>query len=85
MDNIKRYVDWTEIDWDGNLSLNYRCFRKHFTKKGYVSVGIGEFTNIVYSYGANSQSSGSSTRWRKDGTISEQDAMNMVDKNKGKF
>lgn len=76
------YENWTEIDWDGNPDLKYRCWRKSFGF-GYVSVGIGEFKLIVYSYGANSDRSCSSTRWRNTGTISEQEAMDLVDKNKG--
>ena len=79
-----QYPDWTLIDWDGNRELGYKCYRKSF-KRGYVSVGVGEFTNIVYSYGANSIYSMSSTRWRKDGNITEQEAMNTVDQNNGKY
>lgn len=79
-----RYNDWTIIDWDGNKSLGYKCYRKSFGR-GHVSVGIGEFTHIVYSYGASSDNSLSSTRWRENGNISEQDAMAIVDKNKGHY
>lgn len=78
------YKEWTEIDWDGNASLGYKCFRKSF-RNGHVSVGIGNFQLIVYSYGANSENSRSSTRWRKDGAISEKEAMLMVDRNKGLY
>jgi len=80
----KFYKDWTLIPWDGNLSLNLECYRKSFSSKGHVSVGVGEFTSIVYSYGANSQYSMSSTRWRADGNLIESEAMELVDKNKGK-
>jgi hypothetical protein len=76
--------EWTLIDWDGNTELGYKCYRKSFGK-GHVSVGIGEFTTIVYSYGANSNSSMSSTRWRETGNISEQKAMEIVDRNYGKY
>ena len=78
-----KYTNWTLIDWDGNTELGYKCWRKTFGK-GHVSVGVGEFTNIVYSYGKSSQDSMSSTRWRKDGNISEEEAMALVDKNNGK-
>lgn len=82
--NIINNKTWVEVEWDGNKSLGYKCLRKKFGH-GYVSVGIGDFELIVYSYGANSDISGSSTRWRKDGAISEIEAMEMIDKNKGKF
>ena len=78
-----KYKEWTEIEWDGNRELKYRCFRKSFPY-GHVSVGIGEFTTIVYSYGANSGYSMSSTRWRNNGNISEVEAMKIVDENNGK-
>lgn len=77
-----KYEQWTRIPWDGNTELGYECYRKSFGH-GHVSVGIGDFTYIVYSYGPNSDSSLSSTRWRKDGNITEQEAMDLVDKNKG--
>jgi hypothetical protein len=79
-----KYTDWTLIDWDGNTALGYKCWRKSFGK-GHVSVGVGEFQTICYSYGANSGDSLSSTRWRKDGVISEQDAMDAIDKDGGKY
>ena len=78
-----KYTEWTLIDWDGNLDLGYKCYRKSFGR-GQVSVGVGEFTTIVYSYGANSDESMSSTRWRKDGNLTESEAMKMVDANNGK-
>lgn len=79
-----KYTNWTIIDWDGNTSLGYKCYRKSFGK-GHVSVGIGDFDLIVYSYGANSEDSLSSTRWRPNGVaISEQEVMSIVDKNHGK-
>lgn len=77
------YKNWTKIDWDGNTALGFKCFRKNFGK-GHVSVGIGEFTTIVFSYGNNSGNSMSSTRWRENGNITEQEAMDLVDLNKGK-
>ena len=79
----EKYSEWTLIDWDGNRELGYKCYRKSFGG-GHVSVGVGIFTSIVYSYGANSEDSMSSTRWRENGTISEDDAMRMIDKNNGK-
>ena len=77
------YKEWTKIQWDVNTELGYECYRKSFGR-GYVSVGIGEFDLIVYSYGNNSENSMSSTRNRAKGLISEQEAMNLVDSNKGK-
>ena len=80
-----KYKNWTIIDWDGNPELNLKCWRKSF-RNGHVSVGIGSFYNIVYSYGANSDNSLSSTRWRKDNEhISEVDAMILVDKLNGYY
>ena len=84
MTKKKKYNRWTKIKWDGNPALNLMCYRKSF-RNGHVSVGIGEFTNIVYSYGANSDYSGSSTRWRENGAISEKEAMKLVDKKDGCF
>ena len=77
------YTNWTLIDWDGNTQLGYKCYRKSFGT-GHVSVGVGVFTTIVYSYGANSGYSMSSTRWRESGNITEDEAMKMVDANNGK-
>jgi hypothetical protein len=77
-----KYNDWTLIDWDGNTTLGYKCWRKSFGR-GHVSVGVGNFDLIVYSHGANSDESLSSTRWRKNGNISENDAMKIVDANGG--
>jgi hypothetical protein len=78
----RKYKTWTLIDWDGNLSLKYKCWRKSFGR-GHVSVGVGNFQTIVYSYGANSDDSLNSTRWSKTHIQTEQEAMDMVDKNKG--
>lgn len=79
----KRYNKWTLIDWDGNPALKLKCWRKSFGR-GYVSIGVGKFDLIAYSYGANSDDSCSSTRWRAGGTITEHEAMAIVDANKGK-
>lgn len=73
--------NWTKVPW-GNPDLNHWCWRKSF-RRGHVSVGIGEFTLIVFSYGTNSPDSFSSTRWRKWGCITEEEAMRLVDKNNG--
>ncbi len=73
-----KYKEWTLIDWDGNPALHLKCWRKSFFN-GHVSVGVGEFTSIVYSYGPNSDFSHSGTRWRRGATISEEVAMQMVD------
>lgn len=80
---MKKYKDWTKINWDGNRSLKLKCWRKSFGR-GHVSVGIGDFFLICYSYGANSDFSCSSTRERPNGDMSVQDAMKMVDRFKGK-
>ncbi len=77
-----KYKDWTLIDWDGNTELNYKCYRKSF-RNGCVSVGVGNFHNIVFSFGANSDYSMSSTRWNTDSIQTEKEAMQMVDSNDG--
>ena len=77
---------WELIDWDGNKELGYKCWRKHFGSRGHVSIGVGEFKHIVYSYGANSGDSLSSTRWREEGPEqTEEEAKAMVDENKGYY
>lgn len=78
------YKDWTLIDWDGNRELKHKCWRKSF-RNGYVSVGVDDFTHVVFSYGANSDNSFSSTRWR-DGIpfLTEKEAMDIVDMTNGK-
>jgi hypothetical protein len=82
---MKRYPQWTLIDWDGNPALHLKCWRKSFGR-GHVSVGVGKFQNIVYSHGANSEDSLSSTRWRPDGKHqTEKEAMAMVDRNHGYY
>ena len=73
-----KYKDWTLIQWWGNPSLGYECYIKSFGR-GHVSVGVGEFNNIVFSHGANSDESMSDTRWTEDGIISEAEAMIWVD------
>lgn len=75
---------WKRIPWDGNTSLGYYCYRKKFGR-GHVSVGIGEFDLVVFSYGKDSDDSYSSTRWDYDRpAISPEEAMRMVDAGKGK-
>jgi hypothetical protein len=74
---------WELIPWDGNPELGLFCWRKRFGR-GHVSVGVGAFTSIVYSYGANSDDSISSTRWRPDRPLTEAEAMALVDAAKGK-
>ena len=81
----KTYKGWKVVKWDGNPALKLTCWRKTFGR-GHVSVGVGDFKNIVYSYGANSDSSLSGTRardhyGRPDQT--EYAAMDMVDRNHG--
>ena len=78
-----KYKEWTLIDWDGNPELKLKCWRKSF-RNGHVSVGVGEFLTVVYSFGANSDFSMSSTRWNYDANpISEEDMKQFVDKCKG--
>ena len=79
MSTKTNYSEWTLIDWDGNPSLKLKCWRKSFGR-GHVSVGAGDFLSVVFSHGANSVSSMSSTRWNYDKTpISEQEMMKWVD------
>jgi hypothetical protein len=75
---------WTLIDWDGNPDLHYKCWRKSFGG-GHVSVGVGEFLNVVYSYGPNSHRSLSSTRWNYGNPLlTPEQVMAAVDLNDGK-
>ena len=76
--------DWQLIEWDGNPELKLQCWRKKFGR-GHVSVGVGDFLNVTYSYGANSDDSCSSTRWRVDRIISEKEMMDFVDSIGGKW
>ena len=80
------YDTWTLIDWDGNPDLHLKCWRKSFGK-GHVSVGVGKFDLIVYSYGPNSSSSMSGTRSRMLAygrpDLTPEQAMAIVDRNKG--
>lgn len=69
---------WKRIPWDGNPELGYECWRKKFGH-GHVSVGIGDFLHVGHSFGRASEFSFSSTRWRRDGPISEEQAMAEVD------
>lgn len=82
--NATKYNDWTLIKWDGNRDLNYKCYRKSFGR-GHVSIGVGEFKSIVYSYGNNSEDSMSSTRFRQSGILTPEQAMKIVDENNGKY
>lgn len=72
-----KYTNWTLIDWDGNASLNLKCWRKSFNK-GHVSIGVGDFRSIVYSHGPNSEESMSGYR-----THSCEESMKIVDRNRG--
>lgn len=76
---------WMLIDWDGNRSLHYKCWRKKFGR-GHVSVGVGEFTHVSFDYGANSDDSYGRSRWDDKGTLllSEIEAMAAVDRGNGK-
>lgn len=77
--------NWQRIPWDGNPELGYYCWRKRFGK-GHVSVGIGDFLHVGFSYGADSDDSFSSTRWTGPSTppLTEEEAMRRVDLNGGK-
>lgn len=82
-----KYEKWTLVDWDGNPEQNYQCLRKSF-RGGHVSIGIGEFKSIVYSYGPNHKDSMSSTRSRISQNMPDltmDQAMNLVDSNNGKY
>lgn len=80
---MPKYKDWTLINWDGNPALKLKCWRKSFGH-GHVSVGVGEFQNVVYSFGPDSDRSFSSTRWDYDRpVISEEDMMEQVDRCRG--
>jgi hypothetical protein len=80
-----KYKEWTRIPWDGNPALKLECWRKSF-RHGHVSVGIGKFLNIVYSYGPDHDDSMCGTRWNYDKPpISEEKAMKMVDHFKGVY
>lgn len=82
---MKPTNNWELISWDGNKELGFMCWRKKF-RHGHVSVGVGEFLSIVYSYGSNSDNSCSSTRWNYEKPVlTEQEAMSMVDRNNGFF
>lgn len=75
-----KYSVWTLIDWDGNHALGFKCWRKSFGR-GHVSVGVGEFRSVVYSYGPDSDDSISSIR----GVLTEQEAMTLVDSTRGRY
>jgi hypothetical protein len=77
-------IKWELMEWDGNHELKLQCYRKKFGR-GNVSIGVGEFKTIVYSYGANSEDSLSGTRWRAEGDITVEQAMDIVDRNNGKY
>lgn len=72
---------WERIPWDGNPDLGLFCWRKKFGR-GHISVGIGEFYSVVYSFGANSDDSFSSTRARAAGEAhcTEEETMREVDR-----
>lgn len=69
-----KFKNWTRDD----SVPNYPRWVKSFGG-GQVSVGIGDNLTVTFSYGANSDFSMSSTRWRKDRIISEKDMMDFVD------
>ena len=70
--------EWELIDWDGNPALGLKCYRKKFGR-GHVSVGVGEYTTITYSFGRDSDHSFSDTRRRPKSAITEQQAMELVE------
>jgi hypothetical protein len=71
-------MNWELTTWDGNKSLNFSCWRKKFGR-GHVSVGIGDFYSVTYSFGPNSDFSCSSTRWRKDRILEPSECMAIID------
>ena len=80
-----KYENWTLIDWDGTIDLKHKCWRKSFGK-GHVSIGINDFLLVVYSYGANSENSLSSTRWNyENNPITEEEMKVIIDRNNGKY
>lgn len=79
-----KHKEWTRVPWEGNPHLNLECWRKSFGS-GHVSVGIGELLTITFSYGNNSDDSLSSTRWREEGNLTEEEAMTLVDSWDGKY
>lgn len=83
-ENPSHKNEWVLVDWDGNRDLGYQCWEKKFGR-GHVSVGVGEFETVAFDYGANSDNSYSATRWRAKGPpMSEQEAMEAVDRGHGK-
>ena len=74
------YREWTRIPWDGNPDLKLECWRKSFGR-GHVSVGIGEFQTVAFSFGADSASY-SSTRWTNydDPPLTEEAVMKDLDR-----
>ena len=82
MEAHKQYPVWTLIDWDGNPALGYKCWRKTFGR-GHISVGVGDFLLVAFSFGANSDDSYSLTRWNYNRpVITEAEAMETIDKYK---
>lgn len=79
-----KHKQWTLIPWDGNPDLKLQCWRKSFGH-GHVSVGVGDFDLVVYSYGPNSDDSLSSTRWNYGlEPLSPEQVMKAVDRNHGR-
>ena len=76
--------NWQLIDWDGNPELKLQCWRKKFGR-GHVSVGVGDFHNVTYSYGANSDDSIGCSRWHGGRLLSEKEMMDFVDSIGGKW
>lgn len=74
----EKYKEWTLINW-GN-DKGDKCYRKSFGK-GNVSVGVGEFLLVCFSFGPNSDSSYSSTRWNYDqAPLTPEETMESIDK-----
>lgn len=82
---LLKYTEWTRITWPFNTTMGLECWAKSFGR-GTVYVGTGDFHNVTFSYGASSSDSYSSTRWDYDRpTITEEDAMKMVDAGFGRY
>jgi hypothetical protein len=82
---MKKYYEWTKIPWDGNTSLGLYCWRLSWGLRGNVSVGIGPFLNIAFSYGPDNDNSCGGTRWNYGApVITEEQAMTTINGTSGK-
>ena len=75
-------AQWERIPWCGDPDAD-ECWVKKF-RRGRVYVGIGDFTLVCYSDGANSDDSIIGTRWLYGTIISEEDMMAHIDHHNGR-